>query len=67
MEHFIICSVGCRVQYLKLFEYGKFTFPIFIDFSENFDTVDHSILLNQLSKYDIKDKNWYWFKSHGWL
>ena len=57
MEHFIICSVGYRVQYLKFFEYGKFTFPIFIDFSENFDTVDHSILLNQLSKYDIKDKN----------
>ena len=46
------------------FEKEQFTIGVFIDQSEAFDTVDHSILLKKLKRYDVTDKNLAWFQSY---
>ena len=50
-EHAILELLNCIS---KFFENGKFTLGVFINFSEAFGTVDHTILLNnKFNKYDI--------------
>ena len=46
------------------FEKEQFTQGVFIDLSEVFDRVDHSILLKKLKLYGITDKNFAWFQSY---
>ena len=46
------------------FEKEQFTLGVFIDLSEAFDTVDHSLLLKKLKLYGITDKNLTWFESY---
>ena len=47
------------------FEENKFTLGVFIDLSKAFDTViDHSILLNKLRIYGVKNSNLKWFESY---
>ena len=49
---------------LTSFEKGQFTFGVFIDLSNAFDTVSHSILLHELQLYGIKGKCLTLFKSY---
>ena len=46
------------------FEKEQFILGVFIDLSEAFDTVEHSILLKKLKLHDITDKNLVWFQSY---
>ena len=45
-------------------ERGKFTGNIFIDLKKAFDTVDHAIFIQKLSKYGIQGLELQWFKSY---
>ena len=45
-------------------ERGKFTRNIFIALKKAFDTVDHAILIQKLSKYGIQGLELQWFKSY---
>ena len=43
---------------------GKLTGPVYGDFSNFFDTIGHSVLLQKLSTYGVKDKEFEWFNSY---
>ena len=51
-------------QIYEAFEKNEYTLGVFIDFSNAFDTVDHSILLRKLELYGITDRNYAWIKSY---
>ena len=42
---------------------GKLTGAIYVDLSKAFDTIGHSVLLQKLSTYEVKDKE-QWFNSY---
>ena len=46
------------------FEKDQYTLGVFINFSKDFDTVDHKILIAKLENYGIKGINLVWFKSY---
>ena len=46
------------------FEKQQFTLGVFIDLTNAFDTVDHSILLKKLKLYGITDENFSWFERY---
>ena len=46
------------------FEINHFRLGIFIDLSEAFDTVDHSILIKKLKLYGFKGNNLRWFEGY---
>ena len=50
-------------QIYESFENNLYTLGVFIDLSEVFDTVNHSIILKKLEIYGIHGKNLGWFKS----
>ena len=43
---------------------GEFLISVFLDFSKAFDTVDHSILLNKLTKLGIRANSLDLIRSH---
>ena len=43
---------------------GKATGAIFIDLSKAFDTISHSVLLENLSRYGIQDNELNWFTDY---
>ena len=49
---------------INYFEKEQFMLGVFIDLSEAFDTVDHSILPKKLNFYGITDKNLACFESY---
>jgi hypothetical protein len=49
---------------ISALEKGHFTVGIFLDFSKAFDTVNHEILLNKLSKYGIRGPANSWVESY---
>ena len=49
---------------LKNMDEGKVTGAIFLDLKKAFDTVNHSLLLNKLKKFGIRDIEINWFKSY---
>ena len=49
---------------LKNMDEGKVTGAIFLDLKKAFDTVNHSLLLNKLKKFGIRDIELNWFKSY---
>ena len=53
-EHAIVKLV---YQIYKSFEKDHYTLGVFIDLSNAFDTVDHTILIRKLEMYSIKDIN----------
>ena len=42
---------------------GKLTGTVYVDLSKAFDTIGHSVLLQKLSTYEVKDKE-QWFNSY---
>ena len=42
---------------------GKLTGAVYVDLSKAFDTIGHSVLLQKLSTYEVKDKE-QWFNSY---
>ena len=43
---------------------GDIPISIFLDLSKSFDTLDHSILLNKLEYYGVKDNAFRWFSGY---
>ena len=43
---------------------GKLTGAVYVDLSKAFDTIGHSVLLQKLSTYGVKDKELEWFNSY---
>ena len=43
---------------------GKLTNAVYVDLSKAFDTISHSVLLQKLSTYEVKDKEIEWFNSY---
>ena len=60
-EHAIIQLVD---QINSDLEKDQYTLGVFIDFSKDFDTVDHEILIAKLENYRIIGINLLWFKSY---
>ena len=60
-EHAIIQLVD---QINSDLEKDQYTLGVFIDFSKDFDTVDHEILIAKLENYGIIGTNLLWFKSY---
>ena len=52
------------MQILKNLEEDKFTVSIFWDLSKAFDTLDHDILLEKMSRYGIRGHTNIWFRSY---
>ena len=51
-------------QLYEALEKIKYTLAVFIDLSNAFATVDHSILLRKLELFGISDRNYAWIKSY---
>ena len=49
---------------IKSIERGNYVIGVFLDFSKAFDTVNHSILLDKLYHYGIRDNTLKWFQSY---
>ena len=60
-EHTIIQLID---QINNYFEKNHFTLGISIDLKQEFDTVDHAILIKKLKHYGIKGNNLRWFESY---
>lgn len=43
---------------------GRYSISVFLDLKKAFDTLDHSILLNKLKRYGIKNVKYDWFNSY---
>ena len=43
---------------------GKLTGAVYVDLSKAFDTIGHSVLLQKLSTYGVKDKELEWFNCY---
>ena len=43
---------------------GKLTGTVYVDLSKAFDTIGHSVLLQKLSTYGVKDQELEWFNSY---
>ena len=48
----------------KSLENGEFVVGVFLDFSDDFDTVNHDILLTKLHHYGIRGSAMKWFQSY---
>ena len=51
-------------QIYESFENDSYILGVFIDLSETFDTINHSILLKKLKMYDVNTTNIAWFASY---
>ena len=49
---------------IKSIQCGNYVIGVFLDFSKAFDTVNHSILLDKLYHYGIRDNTLKWFQSY---
>ena len=52
------------MQIIKNLEEDKYTVSIFLDLSKAFDTLDHAILLEKMSRYGIRGHTNSWFRSY---
>ena len=51
-------------QIYVAFEKNEYTLGVFIDLSNAFDTVDHSILLRKIELYGVTGRNYAWSKNY---
>ena len=51
-------------QVSNAFDNKNFVLRVFIDLSKAFDTADHNILLEKLSRYGVTGNNLKWFHSY---
>ena len=49
---------------MKGFENKQYTCALFLDLSKAFDTLEHHVLLDKLSTYEVQDIVLDWFKSY---
>ena len=67
------CQAGHSTEHVILelidqvsngFDNNNFVLGVFLDLSKAFDTVDHNILLEKISMYEVKGNNVKWFHSY---
>ena len=59
-----LASLEFTDRVLRHLDNNKLPITIFLDLTKAFDTLDHTILLNKLDYYGIKDTPLLWFKSY---
>ena len=49
---------------IQALDNGEYVLGVFLDFSKAFDTVDHSILFDELYHYGVRGCSYHWFQSY---
>ena len=59
----LMAILDIYAKIVESFENNDIACCIFLDFAKAFDTVNHSILLEKLENYGIRERALNWFKS----
>ena len=59
-----LATIEFSDRVLESLEHGKTPLAVFLDLSKAFDTIDHTILLQKLKYYGVRDTAFKWFCSY---